>query len=269
MDPLALLRLQIEWGADESLSDEPLDRLAVVAPAVPATTSGLAPSSPSVRPVAPPGGGSPRAIASGGALPVAPTAERASALAAQAQDLAALREVIAGFEGFGLRDTASNLVFAEGDPAARLLLIGEPPGADEDRAGRPFAGADGALLDRMLASIGLQRSAMLLAPLIPWRPPGGRPPHATELAVCLPFLIRLIELAGPAHVVTFGTLTARTLAPGRKRGNAWGELTASSGAVQVLPLPGLGAIRKDPARRREAWAGLRRLRRALDGQAGA
>ena len=120
------------------------------------------------------------------------------AAAAAAATLDDLRAAIAEFDGCALRDTASHLVFAEGDPSADLLLIGEPPGADEDRGGTPFAGLGGAYLDRMLASIGLERSQLMLAPLIPWRPPGDRPPSPTELAICLPFLHRLIALARAA-----------------------------------------------------------------------
>ena len=82
------------------------------------------------------------------------------------------------FDGCALRDTASNLVFAEGDPASTTLIIGEPPGREEDRSGHPFAGAEGQLLDQMLASIGLTRAELMLTPLLPWRPPGGRPAFA-------------------------------------------------------------------------------------------
>ena len=135
------------------------------------------------------------------------------AAAAAAATLDDLRAAIAAFDGCALRDTASHLVFAEGDPSADLLLIGEPPGADEDRGGTPFAGLGGAYLDRMLASIGLERSRLMLAPLIPWRPPGDRPPSPTELAICLPFLHRLIALLGPRRIVLFGALPARALLP--------------------------------------------------------
>ena len=103
---------------------------------------------------------------------------------------------------------------------AGLLLIGEPPGSDEDRAGTPFAGREGALLDKMLASIGLDRAGLLLAPLIPWRPPGGRTPNPGELTVCLPFLQRVVALASPRRVLLLGGLAARTLlgpAAGRRR----------------------------------------------------
>lgn len=269
MDALALLRLQIDWGADEALSEDPVDRLRPLAPAsapAPAAagprlaTGAPVPAAPRSAPTSEARSPSARPVPSGSAV------ERATGAAAAAQSLGALREALAAFDGCALRDTATNLVFCEGDPAGRLLMIGEPPGAEEDRTGRPFAGPEGALLDRMLGSIGLERPSLLLMHLIPWRPPGGRPPHAGELATCMPFLFRLIELAAPQHVVLFGTLTARTLLPGRRAGKPWGELTGPRGAIPTLALPGPAMLLKTPARRKEAWAGLRQLRRALDGE---
>jgi len=194
-------------------------------------------------------------------------AERALALAGQAESLDALRAAIASFDGCPLRDTASHLVFAEGDQNTGLLLIGEPPGSEEDRAGTPFAGVEGALLDKMLASIGLDRSGVLLAPLIPWRPPGNRPPTAAELAICLPFLHRLIELSAPRRVVLLGTLAARTLLGAtRRRSPAWTEMVLPGTARRfpVLAMPAPAAVAQGPAERRAAWVALRLLRRALD-----
>jgi uracil-DNA glycosylase family 4 len=275
MDTLALLRLQIEWGADEALSETPVDRLrpasqpgSTGAPALreagrPATPGSAPPASITDLRARPAVTAEPRISEQSRTTP----AERALAAADQADTLSALRDAVAAFDGCALRDTASNLVFADGDPAGRLLLIGEPPGAEEDRSGQPFAGHEGQLLDKMLASIGLERGGLLLAPLIPWRPPGGRPPSAGEIAACLPFLQRLIALAAPRHVVLFGTLTARTLLPGRRRVGGWAELSGAWGTLPVVALPGLGAMLKTPALRRDAWAGLRLLRRALDGAA--
>ncbi len=122
----------------------------------------------------------PAALASG------TPAERAAAAAGQARSLDDLRAALAAFDGCALSDTATNLVFAAGNPDASLMLIGEPPGEAEDRSGIPFAGPDGLLLDRMLASIGLARDAMLLTPLIPWRPPGadGCPTRARSPSAC-------------------------------------------------------------------------------------
>jgi DNA polymerase len=203
-----------------------------------------------------------------------PTLERALAAAGRSESLEALRAAVADFDGCALRETASHLVFAEGDSSAGLLLIGEPPGADEDQTGTPFAGPEGALLDTMLANVGLDRSRLLLTPLIPWRPPGGRSPNPGELAVCLPFLHRLVVLAAPRRIVLFGGLAARSLlgaTAGRRRGSIafmeW-SLPGMTTPAPTLALPGLAALLRTPALRRDAWAGLRMLRRALDSDQG-
>lgn len=259
---LAALRLQIEWGADEALEDAPVNRLRV---GTPASGWPAAFVSAAVSPAAPPPA---RPAAAPGLAPAAVGAARAEQAAAAANDLAALRATIADFDGCALRDTATNLVFAEGDASAGLLLIGDVPGMDEDRSGQPFAGAAGAWLDRMLASIHLSRGEALLSPLIPWRPPGDRPPSAAELAVCLPFLWRLIVLSRPRHIVLFGPLAARALLPAgprRRPRGAWLELPVAGLAAPVptLASASLAAVMQTPARRREAWADLRCLSRAL------
>ena len=198
-------------------------------------------------------------------------AEAALAAASHADTLDALRTAIASFDGCRLRDTATRPVLPEGDPSAELLLIGEAPNADEDRSGRSFAAREGALLDRMLASIGLQREALLLTPLIPWRPPGGRPPSPAELAICLPFLHRLIGLAGPQRLVILGSLAVRALLgpqTGRRHKIGWMHC-AVPGVTNPLPalvLPAPGMMLRTPALRRDAWANLRLLRRTLDGE---
>jgi DNA polymerase len=137
------------------------------------------------------------------------SAQRAQQAAAAATTLEELRLAVTEFDGCVLRDTASHTIFAAGDPGAGLVLIGEPPSADDDRSGMAFAGPAGEYLDRMLGAINLSRTQMLLAPLIPWRPPGDRPPSPTELAMCLPFLHRLIALAVPRRLLIMGLLSSR------------------------------------------------------------
>ncbi len=244
MDALALLRLQIEWGADEALEEAPVDRLRQAAPK-PAAMPRPAPARPVVAP-----------------------AVAATPSAAEAATLDALRAAIEAFDGCALRATASNLVFADGNPAAGLLVIGEAPADADDRSGRAFDGAAGAYLDRMLGSIGLDRDKALLTPLIPWRPPGGRPPTAQEIAACLPFLHRLIILTAPRRALLLGTLAQRTILGAAPRRRAGGWLTATvPGRTEPLPalaLPSPEQLMARPAGRREAWAGLRMLRRTLD-----
>lgn len=247
-DAFALLRLQAEWGADEAIDVDPIDRLRPVEtkPAAPLRAAGT-PEPPRGTP-----------------------AERALVAASQAGTPDELRAALVGFDGCALRDTASNLVFAEGNPAAMTLIIGEPPGREEDRSGHPFAGPEGQLLDQMLASIGLTRADLMLTPVLPWRPPGGRPPSPGELAICQPFLNRLIVLLKPHRIVVFGGTASRVILPQaqnrRRNPRTWIQLSIA-GMRQTLPtlvLPSMTEMLKNPSLRRDAWAGLRMLRRAID-----
>jgi uracil-DNA glycosylase len=253
MDALSALRLQIEWGADEALEDAPVDRLAAPPPPAPL-----------------PQGEGEKALGSSPPLARGTAAERATQCAGAAGTLEELRTAVAGFDGCGLRNTASNLVFAEGDPAATLLLIGEPPTADDDRSGSAFAGPAGAYLDRMLAAIELERGRLMLAPLIPWRPPGDRPPSPAELAVCLPFLHRLITLVAPRRLLLMGLLAARSLLPQsgsrRRPRGAWMDVAVPGTSLVVPALPTFSAaeLMRDPSNRRAAWDDLRLLRATLD-----
>lgn len=246
-DAFALLRLQVEWGADEAIGPDPTNRLRAV----------------ETRPVPV---SHPTSIV---AAPTGTPAERALGVANQAATLQDLYAAIAAFDGCALRDTASNPVFAEGNPASAILIVGEPPGRDEDRSGHPFAGPEGALLDQMLASINLNRTELMLAPLLPWRPPGGRPPSEPEIATCLPFLHRLIALLKPDRMVLFGGTAARTLLPpthNRRRSvPGWLEtnIPGTHKALPVLTIPGLADMLKNPMLRRDAWARLRLLRRTM------
>src|SRR5262245_7556137 len=196
MDLLAALRWQVEAGADEAIVETPVDRYA--ASAVPAKVV----PAPVVRAV-------PAAAAP---LP-APTAavQSARTLAATARSVAELAEALAAFDGCPLKRTATNLVFADGNPEARVMLIGEAPGADEDRLGKPFVGVSGQLLDRMLAGIGLDRRSAYITNIIFWRPPGNRPPTPAEVAACLPFVERHIELVSPELLVLLGAPSAQTI----------------------------------------------------------
>ncbi len=255
MDALGWLRLQLEWGADEALDDGPVDRRGHSA----SVTAGMPPTL-ALPPVT--------------ALPaIAPVrtgtaaTAQAQSLAAAAQTLAQLHDAMAGFDGCALRATATNLVFGDGDPSTGLVLLADVPGPAEDRAGVPFAGASALFLDKMLASIGLERSAFYAASLLPWRPPGDRKPAEAEVQLCLPFLLRHLELLAPRRVLLFGNLAARTLLPGdgRRARTAWLELPLSDNGpvVQTLVFPSVLHIQSTPAAKREAWANLLRLRHAL------
>jgi DNA polymerase len=247
MNALAALRLQIEWGADEALAPEPVDRRHAAPPLAAPPVHAAPPEAPATR--------------RGGAE------ARAAALAAAAATPEALREALAAFDGCALRDTATHLVFEDGNPDAGLMLIGEAPGVDDDREGRPFSGPDGAFLDRMLASIGLDRSALLIAMLVPWRPPGGRPPTAAEVALCLPFARRHLALRAPRRLVLVGPLAARAvLGAARRRRPAWTEASVPGldRSLPALTLPHPATSRTSGELKRDSWTALRLLARALE-----
>ena len=261
MDALAALRLQLEWGADEALAEVPLDRFAArTAPKMQPAMEQVQPASlPRVQPVA----AKARPAAS---APV----QRAQDVAAAARTLAELRQALATFDGCALSATATNLVFADGNPEAGLMLVGEGPGAEEDRAGLPFVGPSGQLLDRMLASIGLDRTKYLITNLIPWRPPGNRNPTDSEVLICLPFLLRHIALVQPRHLVLLGATAARALLGGStgitKLRGKWVETRIPGMAAPVPTLPMLhpAYLLRSPGAKRDAWTDLLLLRRTLD-----
>lgn len=257
----AALVLQHAWGADEALDDAPVSRLgaAVDAPRAPAEFRALAPpaSAPAV----------PRQAA-----PSPPSAE-AEALAAAATDLAALRAAIAGFSGLALRETATNLVFADGNPEAPLMLIGEAPGAEEDREGKPFVGASGRLLDRMLGSIGLDRNgtgdgSFYITNIVNWRPPGNRNPTDSEIALSLPFIRRHVALVRPRLVLLLGAVAVRSLTGAREgitrlRGR-WMTLDVDGREVPALATLHPAYLLRNPGAKKDAWSDLLALRRRMD-----
>jgi DNA polymerase len=251
MDVLEALRLQLEWGADEALTDAPINRRY----AKPAAAKVLAPAP---QPIS-------RALA---AMPAGPA--DAAALAAGCSTLEALRAAMSNFTGCALRDTATQLVFADGAADARIMVIGEAPGAEEDRVGRPFIGAAGQLLDRMLASIGLNRTQVRIANVVPWRPPGNRNPTETEISICLPFLHRQVTLIHPACLLVLGAVAARALLPEPERQNGirrlrgiWREvwIEGLEAAIPCLPSYHPAYLLRTPAAKKEAWADMLAIRK--------
>lgn len=270
---LAALRWQVEAGADEAIADAPIDRFATptapevavapsIVPAAAPTRSGLsdrvqvAGSYASVPLMPPP------------SIYSSPPSEGASAhaLAAAAHNLEELRAALAGFEGCGLKRTATNLVFADGNPAARVMFIGEAPGADEDRQGLPFVGVSGQLLDRMLAAIGLSRKTnAYISNVLFWRPPGNRSPTPAEIAACLPFVERHIELIDPAVLVLVGGIAAKTMLARQEgimklRGRWFSyETPRMSRPVPVIATYHPAYLLRSPGQKREAWRDLLEL----------
>jgi DNA polymerase len=255
-DLAELLRWYVESGADEAITEHPADRLAA--------------ATPERTPPAPPPPRRPAAMPLAAAPPPAPeAAASARALAAAAPDLAALERAIRGFTGCALKATATNTVFADGNPAAGLMLIGEAPGAEEDRQGKPFVGRSGQLLDRMLASIGIDRSKILITNALFWRPPGNRKPTAAEVATCLPFVHRAIALVRPRILILCGG-TAAAAVLGTSEGitklhGRWFDANVPdmANSVTAFAIYHPSYLLRSPARKKEAWRDLLSLQSKL------
>ncbi len=276
---LADLAWLVEAGADEAVDAAPVDRLAArpaaAAPAIPQAAAPAAPAKPTARAPATTPATTP-APAPPLAPPLAPLSSTEEALAT-ARELAQaagtldeLKAALAGFEGCALKQTAMNLVFADGNPEAKVMILGEGPGAEEDRQGLPFVGASGQLLDRMLAAIGLDRSSVYITNLLFWRPPGNRTPTGTEIAACLPFVERHIELVDPQYLLLVGGISAKTLL-GRSQGilKLRGHWAHYQHAGMVRPIPALASLHpayllRQPGQKRLAWRDFLALREALD-----
>ncbi len=297
-----LLRWQIEAGADEAIGEVARDRYAdsrnARAPAAPVSPprpkapppspeleappppdwmdeagpdeAPPAPRPPAPRPAARP---APRPAAPEAALVSARQAgETARALAQAARTVEELRATVESFDGCALKLTANRTVFADGNPRARLMIVGEAPGADEDRQGLPFVGQAGKLLDRMLAAIGLDRTQAYITNVIYWRPPGNRNPTGAETATCLPFLERHVALVDPAVLVLAGGVAAKAVLGTtdgimRLRGR-W--FTHQIPGID-LPVPTRAIFHpafllRTPAHKREAWRDLLAIRQRLDSQ---
>ncbi|MCK8483440.1 uracil-DNA glycosylase [Aliiroseovarius sp. S2029] len=252
----ALLEWYIELGAVDAIGDAPVDRYA------------LEPTPPKSAKSPPASTLAPAAKAPVTAAPQQDFVALAKQAAAAAKDLDALRAAIEAFEGCEMKRGARNTVIADGNPAARVMIIGEAPGRDEDIAGKPFVGRAGQLLDKMFAAIGMGRGAPLskdaiyITNVMPWRPPNNRDPSADEIAMMVPFLERHVQLVAPDLIVLMGNTPCQAVL-GRKgimrmRGNwdeAWGK--------PVLPMTHPAYLLRTPAAKREAWADLLSIQEKL------
>jgi uracil-DNA glycosylase len=261
----ALLRFYVEAGVSDGLSDEPIDRYALGAKA-PMPASGASPSPgprtiPGERPTfsaAPPvqTTSSPAAIP----LEAMEQAGNAKAIAASCTTLDELKAALEAFDACPLKHTAKNLVFADGNPEADIMLVGEAPGRDEDIQGLPFVGRSGQLLDRMLAGIGLDRTNVYITNVLPWRPPGNRQPTPVEQAMCAPFIERHIELVAPKHLMLVGGVSAKqmldTTSGIMKLRGKWGSVRIGDTAIPALPIFHPAYLLRQPAQKRLAWRDL-------------
>jgi uracil-DNA glycosylase family 4 len=271
---LALLKLYIEWGADEAIEPTPQSRLGatLLRPATPAQKPSQS-SPPAAAPQL-----SEQPIPAFRTAPAPARAlgpmDQAAVLSAReaaraAPDLAALKEALARFDGVSLSRTATNLVFADGNSKAKVMLVGEAPGADEDRLGLPFVGVSGQLLDRMMATIGLDRTSFYITNVCLWRPPGNRKPTDLELAAQKPFVERHIELVAPKVLVLVGAAAAQGLLGTtegitRLRGRWFQYTLGESGqTIPAMPIFHPAYLLRQPAQKRETWRDLLKLREVL------
>lgn len=249
---LALLQWQAELGADEPCLDAPLDRYGL-----PDRAEAPAPPPPPAAP----------------ALALRDEAEdlagRAEAMAAGAATLAELAAAQEAFDGIDLRKGARNFCFSDGNPAARVMIVGEAPGEEEDLQGRPFVGRAGQLLDRMFGAIGLSRTAvdaekaLYITNVLTWRPPGNRRPEPAEIAVMLPFLRRHVELAQPQLLVLMGNTPCIAVLNRQGILKLRGHWTTAFG-LPTLPMAHPAYLLRTPVAKREAWADLLSLSARLD-----
>ena len=256
-----LLAFYLEAGVDCALSDAPVDRLAD--PDIAQAPRQAPPSAPAKAV------GAPAAAVFQAEAPPAPDAAIASAreTARTAPTLDALRALLANFDGCALKNTATRLVFADGNPQARVMFVGEAPGRDEDIDGLPFVGRSGKLLDRMIAAIGLDRTKVYIANVIPWRPPGNRTPTPQETQICLPFIQRQIELVDPDVLVTLGNPSTQALLSTREgimrsRGK-WLEYHTGTRTIRAMATFHPAYLLRSPSYKRMSWQDLRAIAKAL------
>lgn len=266
-----MLRLQVEWGADDAIAEAPVDRYAVSsAPAVARTE---APPAPVAEPAP-----APAARPAARLEPSERIVADAREIAAGCETLDALRAAVEAFDGCVLKKTAMNTVFADGDPGADVMFIGEAPGADEDRQGKPFVGVSGQLLDRMIGWIGLARSNnAYITNMLFWRPPGNRNPSPEEIAICRPFVERHIELLAPKLLIFVGGTSAKTMLDRtegimRLRGRWYPYRTAAMEAAGAAPVEATAMFHpayllRSPAQKRETWRDLLAIKAKLAGAA--
>ena len=251
----ALLEWYVELGAVDAIGDAPVNRYEL--DDTPPAHAQKAPRA--------------AAAAAPDPVPAAPAADPvadAEARAARAGDLAALAQSMSAFDGLDLKKGARSFVFSDGNPEARLMIVGEAPGADEDRIGRPFVGRAGQLLDRMLAAIGIDRAspdparAAYITNVLPWRPPANRTPRPDEMAMMLPFLTRHIALADPDVLVLMGNTPCGALLGRTGILRLRGTWTQALGKP-VLPMTHPAYLLRNPAAKREAWADLLEIQARL------
>jgi len=267
----ALLAFYAEAGVDAALGETPVDRFADPPPSTSLSAAAPADKADAPRPA--------RAAAPAvRATPATPppqapdeAAMQARAAARDARTLEELREILRGFNGCALKATAKQLVFADGNPQAKVMFVGEAPGREEDIAGLPFVGRSGRLLDRMLAAIGLDRTSAYISNIIPWRPPGNRDPTPQESTICLPFIQRHIELVDPAVLVCLGKPSSQTLLNLKdgilKSRGRWYGYNAPHRTIRAMVTLHPAYLLRQPIQKRLAWRDFLAVKKELDAPA--
>lgn len=264
---VSALEWQVAMGADEAMVDAPVDRYALVADKLAAraqaSRQATRPPPPAARAPEPRRGPDEKAP-----LGTAEATSLSRSVADGCDSLDALRKALESFEGCGLSETATNLVFGDGNPDADIMVIGEAPGADEDRQGVPFVGVSGQLLDSMLGHIGLTRERFYITNTVYWRPPGNRKPNDGEFAVCRPFVEKHIQLVAPKLILLVGDKAVRGLAGAtsgitRSRGQ-WYDVSAGGTAYPALASFHPAYLLRTPSAKRLAWRDLLTLKRRMD-----
>ncbi|HEY4201091.1 MAG TPA: uracil-DNA glycosylase [Devosiaceae bacterium] len=254
----------LDWyravGVDLAVGEEPVDRFAQTQPVRLRTTEPAPVAAMAPQAMAP--------VATAAGLNADPSEARA--LAASARSLDELRGLMQAYDGCALKLRATQLAFSDGNPEADIMLIGEAPGAEEDRLGKPFVGRSGQLLDRMLAAIGLDRSKVYIANTVPWRPPGNRTPTPEEIALCLPFLHRQIALVAPSLIVTLGGPAMQTVfqtsAGILKSRGQWRDLTVGTHSVKAMPTLHPAYLLRQPLQKHQAWRDMLSLKAMIEKQ---
>ena len=297
LSPAEVIRWHLDAGVDEAIAEVPQNRFnaaQVAAPVVPKASQLVKPATPKPHALAQNQNQNQNQNKSEFTLPtpnpalttpaplvsMAPVAKpslgfdqalkTAVKVAAAAKTLDELKSALDGFDGCGLKKTATNLVFGDGNPDAKLVLMGEAPGGEEDRQGTPFAGTSGQLLDKMLASINMTRDEIYISNTVFWRPPGNRSPNASEVSICQPFVERMIELIDPEILITVGgpathSLLAQKGSISRLRGN-WFlyETPRMSRPIQATAIYHPDYLLETPAMKRPTWSDLLEIRKKFD-----
>jgi DNA polymerase len=274
-----ILTFYMEAGVDTPMGETPVDRFADAAGTPPPEIEGPArearregaragadPAPDRLRQPLSPSSGENKAVASAPPPPDA-AVMAARAAAKDAKSLEELRAILEKFDGCALKGAATQLVFGDGNPKARVMFVGEAPGYEEDKRGLPFVGRSGQLLDRMMAAIGLDRTSAYIANIVPWRPPGNRTPTPQESQICLPFILRQIELVNPDILVCLGgpaTQTLLSVTDGiMKTRGRWLSFNTGTREIRALATLHPAYLLRQPLAKRLAWRDFLSLKQAL------